>query len=390
MIRPAGQSLFIHFFGSKTLPYVWVFSIPFNLAVVSFYNYFLPKWGCFRIFLISALSIAAGNTVAACFIGTIPSVSFCFYIWKEVYVLLMFQQVWAVIHSTVSLERAGYLYGVLFGIGALGAFLGSMIPGFLAVKMSSEALLFFSIPFYGCLTAAYFGLIRYSGKEKQVSSVETKPFGSLAGGIKLIRSSFLLKAILGMTVCMQIIATLTDFQFQTLLQQGFPDKDLRTQCMGRIVSMGNILTMALQFFGAFLCIRLLGLQRTHLLVPGVLAAGALAFFFSGSFSVMAGFFMTLKALEFSLFLIIKEMLYIPMRPEEKFQAKAVIDVFMSRFAKIGASAIIILAGLFLPSYIFPSISWLSLSVFCIWCLLVISLKARYPEYGLVVKKPEGT
>lgn len=379
IIRPASQSLFIYFFGSKTLPFVWMCSIPFNLTIVFLYNYFLPKIGCFRFFLFSALLISVGNSLAGFFIGQNSLVSFSFYIWKEVYVLLMFQQVWAIIHATMSLGKAKYLYGVLFGFGALGGFLGSLIPGFLAVWMGSESLLFFTAPIYFLLIMAYAGLMKYSGAEEQVSSQGTKPFRSLGQGVKLITSSFLLKSILGMTVCMQVAATLVDFQFQSFLEKGFPDKDIRTQCVGQIVSLGNILTMGLQFFGTFLCIRLLGLQRAHLLVPAVLSIGALGFLFSSSFSVLATFFVTLKSLEFSVFLVIKEMLYIPLRLEEKFQAKAIIDVFMGRFAKIGASLIIIFSQVFFPQYISPLISWLCLGVFLLWCLLVSSLKSQYPE-----------
>lgn len=380
IIRPASQSIFVHFFGSKMLPYVWICSIPFNLLIVSLYNYFLPKWGCFRFFLLSSILIATGNGVAGYFIGKVPAVSFSFYIWKEVYVLLMFQQVWAVIHATISLEKAKYLYGVLFGFGALGGFLGSLVPGFLAVWMGSESLLFFTAPLYLFLIVTYFGLIKYSGVKENVSSTGTKSFSSLAQGVRLITSSFVLKAILGMAVCMQITATLTDFQFQSLLEKGFPDKDLRTQCVGQLVSIGNVLTMGLQFFGTFLCIRLLGLQRSHFLVPAILGVCALIFLFSSSFTVMATFFVTLKALEFSLFTVIKEMLYIPLRLEEKFQAKAIIDVFMGRFAKIGASLVILGSQFLFPSYIGSLISWLSLGIFLLWCLLVASLKEKYPKY----------
>lgn len=379
IIRPASQSLFVHFFGSKMLPWVWLCSIPFNLFVVSFHNRFLPKWGCFRLFVFFSVLIAGGNFSAALFIGKIPTFSFVFYIWKEVYILLMFQQLWAIIHSTVKMNKAKYLYGILFGFGALGGFLGSLVPGFFAVSIGSESLLFFTPPLYALLILAYFWLLRYSGLEQQVFFKETQSFASLTQGVRLIATSSLLKAIVGMAICMQVTATLADFQFQALLEKGFPDKDLRTECFGQIVSLGNILTMGLQFFGTFLLIRFLGLQRSHFLVPSILSLGTLVFLLAPSFSIMAGFFVILKSLEFSVFTVIKEMLYIPLRPEEKFQAKAIIDVFMGRFAKIGASLIIVFAQLFLPNFINSFVSWLSLGIFLIWCFLVSSLKIGYQE-----------
>ena len=64
--------------------------------------------------------------------------------------MLMFQQLWSVIHSTISFGRAKYLYGLFFGMGALGAAIGSILPGYFAVKMGSESLLMATLPDLYC------------------------------------------------------------------------------------------------------------------------------------------------------------------------------------------------------------------------------------------------
>ena len=51
---------------------------------------------------------------------------------------------------------------------------------------------------------------------------------------------------------------------------------------------------------------------------------------------------TIKCFDYSVFGIIKEMLYQPLKVEEKFKAKAIIDVFTYRSAKAVASLIILL------------------------------------------------
>jgi len=380
IVRPVSQSVFIHFFGSKALPYVWLCSIPLNLWIVSLYNRFVPKIGCFRFFTLSTLSIGAINSVSTFFLDTSPSCAFFLYIWKEAYVLLMFQQLWAIIHSTIKQKEAKYLYGMLFGFGALGGFTGSLVPGFWAQTFGSESLLVCSLPICLLLTIAYFYLVKYSGTaDENVQAEKTKSFASLLQGTRLIQASSLLRAILALCVLMQVVATLADFQFQTALANAFPDKDLRTECIGKLSSFGNVITMSLQFVGTFVLIRLLGLQRAHLLVPAILSLGATVFLWTPSFYVVSTFFIVLKALEFSLFTVIKEMLYIPMRLEEKFQAKPIIDVFMSRFAKIGASICILGVQFFYPSYTVSVIGAILLLLLFGWIYLVVRMKPHYEK-----------
>lgn len=80
-------------------------------------------------------------------------------------------------------------------------------------------------------------------------------------------------------------------------------------------------------------------------------------------------YVTIKAFDFSLFGVIKEMLYIPLKLDEKFRAKAVIDVFAYRSAKAFASFLILflqpLAGL----RILNVLTWSSIAIFLLWAWL---------------------
>jgi ATP/ADP translocase len=289
----------------------------------------------------------------------------------------MFQQLWSVIHATIKLENAKYLYGFLFGIGAIGAFFGSAIPSFFAVKMGSEALLLCTLPIYCVLSLVYFGLLRFSNQVEVAVSEKTKLGASLPQGCKLIFSSRLLTAILLITAFMQITATITDFQFQSFLEEAYPDKDVRTALFGKIACLGNILTMSFQFFGTFLLIHFFGLQKSHLLVPIFLGLNAISLLFFPVLGVVTYVFVMIKCFDFSVFSVIKEMFYIPLRVEEKFQAKALIDVFVTRASKAIASFFILFLQYFFTSYTLVFLSWVNLFFFVIWCILIASLKSSY-------------
>ena len=377
IIRPVSNSLCIHVYGSKIFPYIWLISLPFNLAVVSLYNYLLPRLGCLKLFIATTAIITACNLLCAAWISEFSILPLLFYIWKDVYVLLMFQQLWSVIHATMKMKNAQYLYGFLFGIGALGAFAGSFIPGFFAVKMGSEFLLNCTLPLYFLLTLNYVGLLRFSNQVEKDVSEKTKKGASLPQSCKLIFSSRLLTAILLITAFMQITATITDFQFQSYLENAYPDKDIRTALFGQIACLGNILTMFFQFVGTFLLIHFFGLQKSHLIVPVFLGCNAISFLFFPVIGVMTYSFLMIKCFDFSVFSVIKEMLYIPLRVEEKFQAKALIDVFVIRASKGIASFFILFLQYFFVENTVVFLSWVNLSLFLIWCFLTSSIKSSY-------------
>jgi len=203
---------------------------------------------------------------------------------------------------------------------------------------------------------------------------------SLRDSFKLIANSKLLLAILCMVTFMQVTATITDFQFNSYLEKLYPEKDLRTQYFGRLLSFGNLLTMSFQFIGIYVFIRFLGKFKTHLMVPAVLCLNGLAFALYPVFGVISYAFLTIKCFDFSLFNVIKEMLYIPLKTEEKFRAKALIDVFMYRGAKVFASFFVLFLQLFFANSVVSLLSWVNVAIFALWCFVVASIREHYyPE-----------
>ncbi len=352
IIRPASNSLFIESYTAKGFPYAWIVAVPINFLVVFLYNRFLPKFGIFRMFLLIGALIGCGNAFLAFFIKEAPSLAFSFYIWKEIYVMLMLQQLWSVVHATLDLKRAKYLYGILFGIGGLGGVCGSFIPGFFAILFGSENLLFFSLPIYTVLSFFFFHLLKNSTMPPLVFSETKVAFSAL----KNIRTSPILLFILLTVVLMQTSSTLIDFQFNAYLEKIFPVQDLRTQYVGRVMGLVNLATIFLQFVGSLLFVRFLGLQKSHFTIPLLLGFNAVAFLISPVFGLITFSFGMIKSFDFSVFGILKEMLYIPLKVDEKFRAKAFIDVFAYRSAKAFASIFILLVQALLGLYFLKALT----------------------------------
>ncbi len=374
IIRPVSNSLFITKYGTQFFPYAWMISIPLNLLLVGIYNKYLPKLGCLKTYLIVASSIVAINYSCALFIKQFSFLVFFLYIWKEIYIVLMFQQLWSIIHSTVSLKRAKYLYGIFLGAGGIGSLLGSLLPGFFAVKVGSESLLYMTLPLYLCLTAAFILTLKQSNQGLSLQLEEkTGAKNALLHGVRLIINSRTLAFIALSVLFMQLSATLIDYQFSTYLEQTIVGKDLRTQYIGRVLGIGLGISVCMQFFGTYFLIQMIGIKRLHIGFPILLGSMSIFSFLFPGFAITTLVFIILKACDFSLFTIIKETLYVPLSCDEKFRAKAFIDVFLYRFAKVFASLIILSLQVILTSYLLPVLNSISICVFISWIAIAIYL-----------------
>ncbi len=175
-------------------------------------------------------------------------------------------------------------------------------------------------------------------------------------------------------------------QFNSILEKTILQKDLRTEYTGRILGIVHTATISLQLFGSFLLIHYLGIKRSHLLIPFLLCLNAVAFQFFPLFGVISFAYISIKSCDFSLFGIIKEVLYIPLKPDEKFRAKAVIDVFAYRSSKALASALILGLQAVMGSIFLPILNWGSIALFVLWIGIVFAL---LKEPASAVSEPQN-
>lgn len=369
IIRPVSNSLFISSYTASWFPYAWLAALPLNFLVVAGYNWLIPRWGALRTFFLVATTVSLVNLFCAANVHAVSAMPFLFYIWKEIYIMLMFQQLWSMIHSTISADRAKYLYGIIFAMGALGGATGSALTANLATKVGSESLLYSTLPIY--LLLAGFYLIAYRTSNLQEVKGEEKSKTPLSEGIQLIKNSKVLTFILLLVVAMQMTSTVIDFQFNSHLEKAIPEQDPRTAYAAKVHGVGNICTILLQLFGTFAFLKFLGMKKTHLFIPCLLGLNAVAYGLYPAFGLISYSFIAIKAFDFSLFGVLKEMLYIPLKKEEKFQAKAIIDVFVYRSAKAFSSLAILLLQALVGSSLFWALNSWTILLFASWCGLVV-------------------
>ncbi|MEM7174993.1 MAG: Npt1/Npt2 family nucleotide transporter [Chlamydiota bacterium] len=380
--KPVSNSVFLTHYSSKAFPYAWLLAVPLNLTAVALYNRLIVKLGCFQLFCwISAITVII-NTISAFWLRSIPGLAFFLYLWKDTYILLALQQIWSVVHSSTKMRRAKYFYGILFGIGTFGTSVGGVVSGYLAPVWGSEHLLLMTLPIYLFLGAAYYWMLKTSALENPKNPIETP--SQKWDDFKLINKSYALQLILMTVVLMQLSTTLMEFRFNLLLEAKLPNQDLRTAFSGKFWAVVGIANLTLQFGVTFLLMELFGLKKSQFFLPSFLLFNVAGCVIHPSFSMVAYAFGAVKIFDYSTFNIIKEMLYVPLSKEEKFKARALIDVFAYRSSKAVASLIIILAQAFLVSQLAYVLTWTVLILYIIWIFGVYIFNKRLEESTIAV------
>ena len=357
--RPASTSLFLHFYGAAAFPYVWLCTVPVNLATVSIYNYILPRFGCVRTWILIASITILVNTSTLFLLDTFHLYSFIQFLWKDIYILLMYKQIWSLIHSSVTQSRAKYLYGFLYAMGGIAATIGGIIPGFFATFIGSRFLFLFTLPIYSILCFCY--VKAYKSSNFNFTLRKDQP---LFPGFK--SSNYIIYTLL-LVIFMQVSIAFVEYKFNLSLEKAIGDVDLRTEYAGKVLTVIHSVEMILQLIGGIVLINFFGLKNIHYFIPITLFVNALLFIFVPSLYFASYLFIYIKSLDFSIFGIVKEMLYIPMKVEEKFKAKALIDVFALRSAKALAGFFVLLLGIFKSP---ESITSFSLVIFVLWIIVV--------------------
>lgn len=388
--RPVSTAIFTANFGAEFIPYAWLATVPLNFLVIYLYSRFLPKLGCLKMFVLIAMLSATINCFCAYLLPFFPKLIFLQFLWKDIYILLMFKQLWSLIHSTIDTKKAKYLYGFFFGIGGLGSMLGGFLPGFLAVRLGSEKLLAFSLPIYALVCICYKYAMKQSDLKDHMQNYQNMICPQKANpkeAFSLIRHSNLLTFIMMIVIFMQISTAFLDYQFNLNLQQAIPNQDLRAQYGGRLGMIINGSTLLIQFLGTYILVNFIGLKRSHFIVPLILMTNGLLFLAFPSFLVISYCYAAIKIFDYSFFGVIREMLYVPLKLDEKFRAKAVIDVFAYRSAKAGASLLLLGLQMLPMLNLNKVISATSIIVFSLWAFTVVLLFRSYQKRA---EQTEGT
>jgi AAA family ATP:ADP antiporter len=309
-----------------------------------------------------------------------------FYLFGDLFSTLMVATFFAFLNDSVSSDEAKRIYGLVGLGGVTGGVFGTTIVRTLIDEVSRSDWLWICFGIALVIMAVAFAAGRIVDRKPparagpEPAADEPKQTGNPAveGATLVFRSSYLL-AIVGIVGLYEIVSTIMDFQFtSTVVHYVEPDE------IGRYLStvylITNCVSLIVQLFLTSFVMTRFGVGTALLVLPiAALSAStgllALPVLLVGSMLNTAD-----NGFSYSINQSAKEALYVPTTRDEKYKAKAFIDMFVQRFAK--AVAVGLSLGITLVFDSFESIRWLSLvtlPIILLWILAVRHAGRRFAE-----------
>ncbi|MDH5671830.1 MAG: MFS transporter [Myxococcales bacterium] len=302
-----------------------------------------------------------------------------FYLLGDLYSTLMVATFFVFLNDIATPDSAKRTYGVIGLGGVVGGMLGSMALASLIQRVPLWAWLL------GCclimvaimVIAAAVGR-RHPRRDDARASASTASKANEAGGnpafdgARLVLRSRYLLAIVGIVAIYEMVSTILDFQFSATLSHYLDGNAIRDH-LTLVFAIMNGTAFVVQLLMTSYVMKHWGLRTALLVLPATTLLASVGFL-ALPILWMGSLIPTLDgAFSYSVNQSAKESLYIPTTREERYKAKAFIDMFVQRFAK--ALAVVLSLGLTLLVADFAGVRWLSLVTLVL--IGIWSVLARY-------------
>jgi len=341
MVRPLSNSLFSDLVGPENM--FWGMAlVPLVVTLVMLpYARILSATG--------PRSTLAVTTIASAALLLAPTLirgregAYVLYLWREAYIVLLVEQLWAFANSSVDTRMGKRIYGPLLVVGGLGAITGNGLVSWLVELTGSWPLLAAStvslLPFLWLMDGAH----RQAPAETAYLAAEgsLRPRGHL--GLGLFRSHRNLAYLAAIIALGQIFSATMDVTFHIHLKEAFPDVDLRAAREAAFWAMINGGSMLLNLLAPAV-LAVVSLRRLHLLYPLGHLALVIGAIIEPGFWTAAAALAWFKIVDYSLFRSSKELLYIPLPFDARYRTKMLIDMVIYRMSKGGGALILAALG----------------------------------------------
>lgn len=344
LIKPSKDSLFIHYVGAKYLSTAHIIIPIVTLLFIFPYDYLVRKLNR-KLFgsVLMGFYILNILTIWLIFkVGWKREASYFLYIWSDIFSVSSVTLFWSITNDIYTSEDAKRAYGFL-GMGSvLGGCLGSIVTEEIVKRIETENLFLVPSLFFILIIFLIHKIDTIAQKETSVMVRDSeksfaKPSGKDVSEIfknflLVMRSSYLL--FFTLLVFLTITCSkLVDYQIGRVLEISITDKNLKTEFMGNLYFWANLISFIILIFSSFFHSHL-GIFGTLHIAPIVNLVTLMGFTI---FPVLPYITITKildGSIKYGITQVTREMLYIPTTKEEKYRAKAVIDILFYRLASV--------------------------------------------------------
>ena len=400
ILKPIKKGLFIQFYDTSGFTLLnWHLSAPQAELIAKVLNMFVAFAAVVAFTMLvrhmrrHRLTLVLSLFFIACFIfysQIIDSAGdwtvWSFYLFGDLFSTLMVATFFAFLNDSVTPEKAKRLYGVVGLGGVVGGVFGTTAGSILIKTMSNSGWLWVCVVLALLIIAVSMMAGRLIEKDAALAAdlEELEEDAAAVGhseshagnpaleGARLVFASRYLLSIVAIVGIYEIVSTIVDFQFTSTIAH-YLEGDAIGRQFTLMFTITNWVSLAIQLFLTSWVMTRYGLKTALMVLPFMVMLGSMAFLALPMLAIGSALNTVDNGFSYSINQSAKEALYVPTSSDEKYKAKAFIDMFVQRFAK--AIAVFVSLGISMTFTTFESIRYLSVVVLVL--LVAWFYAARY-------------
>jgi AAA family ATP:ADP antiporter len=290
-------------------------------------------------------------------------IQFSFYVWLSVFNLFVVSIFWSFMADIFHPGQAQRLFGSIMAGGSLGAIGGPLLTAHWVGNIGSGGVMTLAIMFLLVATAFAVLLGRYERQHHQDQPSKIIGGKIWEGAVHVFQSRYLLLICLLM-LSHNLTSTFLYNGLAVLVDQNIVGFDERTQFFSYVDLVVQILAFLFQFLITSRLVIYLGMPKTAIIPPMILAAGFTLLGSSMGIVLFAGIQVAQRAMNYGLLGPVKEMLFTVVDRESKYKSKNFIDTVIYRGSDVTASWLF--KGMMSLGLSMSQIAWVYLPVMAIW------------------------
>ena len=288
-----------------------------------------------------------------------------FYIWLSVFNLFVVSIFWSFMADIFRPGQAQRLFGFIMAGGSLGAMAGSWITTVLVLTLGSRNMMMAAAACLLVATVLAVILGRYTKRQHHDRPTEVIGGSIWEGAVHVFRSEYLLYACLLMLLH-NLTSTFLYNGLAVLVNEQIAGFDERTHFFGIIDLVVQGIAFVFQFLVTSRLVTSLGMPRTLVMIPMMLAGGFIILGSAMGLVLFAAMQVAQRSMNYGVLGPTKEMLFTVVDRETKYKSKNFIDTVVYRGSDVTASWIF--KGLTSAGLSLSQISWFYLPVMGLWGL----------------------
>ena len=395
ILKPIKKTLFLAYYGERSFEWLGraftgpdaellakVMNMFVAAAAVGVFSWLARKRQRERLSRVLTLFFIAGYALFAWALQSPSALAvWSFYLFGDLFSTLMVAAFFAFLNDSVDADAAKRLFGPIGFGGVLGGVFGSTVVASFIRELSVGAWLAVTTAaaLLILLVAEIAGREVAGGRaESEVDEVAAVPGNPALAGARLVVRSPYLFSIVAVVGLYEIVSTIVDYQFTQGVVHFLPDLDAQRQHFASVWAITNWVSMGVQLLLTSFVMRRFGIGVALVLLPLSILAVSSGFGLGPTLLFASALNTADNGLSYSINQSAKEALYVPTTKEEKYLAKAFIDMFVQRFAKAVAVGISLGVAAYFPS--FEAVRWLSLilvPILLLWIAAAVFAGRRF-------------